>query len=77
MAFKINSAPEHFQYWLSQILTDLEGSIYLIGDVLIFRKTQEEHDALLSKLLEKLQTVGLTLNHRKINVSFPNHKWSS
>ena len=53
----------------SQILTDLEGAICLIDDVLIFGKTQEEHYARLKKVLEKLQTVGLPLNHNKCEFS--------
>ena len=69
LPFIINSAPEHFQRRMSQILTDLEGAICLIDNVLIFGKTQEEHDARLIKVLEKLQTVGLTLNHSKCEFS--------
>ena len=53
----------------SQILTDLEGAICLIDDVFMFRKTQEEHYARLKKVLEKLQTVGLPLNHNKCEFS--------
>ena len=65
LVFGINSALEHFQCRMSQILTDLEGAICLIDDILIFGKTQEEHDAKLTKVLDKLQTVGLTYNSSK------------
>ena len=54
---------------MSQILADLEGTICLIDNILIFGKTQEEHDAWLTKVLEKLQTVGLTLNSNKCEFS--------
>ena len=50
---------------MSQILTDLEGAVCLTDIVLIFGKTQKEHDAWLIKVVEKLQTMGLTLNHSK------------
>ena len=69
LPFGIISAPEHFQRRMSQILTDLEGAICLIDDILIYEKTQEEHDARLTKVLEKLQAVGTATN-----ANFPNHK---
>ena len=69
LPFGINSAPEHFQRRMSQILADLEGAICLIDDVLIYGKTQEEHDTRLTKVLQKLQAVGLTLNSNKCEFS--------
>ena len=39
LLFGINSALEHFQHHMSQILADLEGTICLIDDILIFGKT--------------------------------------
>ena len=69
LPFTINSAPENFQCRMSQILTDLEGAICLMDDVLIFGKTQEEHDTWLIKVVEKLQIVGLTLNRSKCEFS--------
>ena len=59
----------------SQILTDLEGAICLIDDVFMFGKTQEEHYARLKKVLEKLQTVGLPLNHSKCEFSLSQVKF--
>ena len=35
---------------MSQILADLEGTICLIDDILIYGKTQEEHDARLTSV---------------------------
>ena len=60
---------------MSQILADLEGAICLIDDILIFGRTQEEHNARLIKVLEKLQTVGLTLNSNKCEFSKPQVKF--
>ena len=60
LPFRINSAPEHFQRRMSQILADLDGAICLIDDILIYRKTQEEHNTRLTKVLEKFQAVGLS-----------------
>ena len=48
---------------------DLEGPICLIDDIQIFGKTQEEHNATLIKVLEKLQTVSLTLDSSKSEFS--------
>ena len=69
LVFGINSALEYFQCRMSQILTDLEGAICLIDDILIFRKMQEEHDVWLTKVLDELQTVGLTYNSSKYEFS--------
>ena len=54
---------------MSQILTDLEGTICLIDNTLIFGKKREENDAQLIKVLGKLQTVGLPLNSNKCEFS--------
>ena len=54
LPFGINSAPEHFQCQMSEVLADLEGAICLIDDVMIFGKTQQEHDSRLTKVLERL-----------------------
>ena len=59
LPFGINSTPEHFQQRMSQILADIEGAICLIDGVLIYGKTQEDHDTRLTKVLQRLQAVGL------------------
>ena len=54
---------------MSEILSDLEGVVCLIDDVLIHGKTQEEHNHRLRKVLERIKQVGLTLNADKCEFS--------
>ena len=42
--FGITSAPEFFQKKMSVILTNLDGVICMIDDILIYGHNQEEHD---------------------------------
>ena len=44
LPFGITSAPEHFKRCMSDILQGLEGVVCLIDDILVYGKTQEEHD---------------------------------
>ena len=69
LPFGIISAPEHFQRRMSDILSDLEGVVCLINNVLVHSKTQEEHDCRLRKVLERIKQVGLTLNAEKCEFS--------
>ena len=65
LPFGICSAPEHFQHRMNQILSGHEGTLCHIDDVLIFGKTQQEHDACLYSALAQIQSAGLTLNAGK------------
>eukprot|EP00731_Ephydatia_muelleri_P021495 Em0014g86a len=66
-AIRIKSlhAPELFQKRMSNILSGLKGTLCLIDDVLIFGKTQEEHDQRLAEALTRIQSAGVTLNKDK------------
>ncbi|TWW58996.1 Retrovirus-related Pol polyprotein from transposon 17.6 [Takifugu flavidus] len=65
LPFGISSAPEHFQKRLSQMPTGLEGTVCHADDILVFGTSREQHDHRLSKVLERLQQEGLTLNEDK------------
>ena len=65
LPFGVSSAPELFQKRMSNILNGLKGTLCLIDDVLIFGKTQEEHDQRLAEALTRIQSVGVTLNKDK------------
>ena len=65
LPFGISSAPELFQKRMSNILSGLKGTLCLIDDVLIFGKTQEEHDQRLAEALTRIQSAGVTLNKDK------------
>ena len=69
LPFGITSAPEYFQHQMTQILKDLDGIVCLMDDVLIFRKTQEEHDHRLLNVLQTMQSAGMTLNKTKCQFS--------
>ena len=69
LPFGICSAPEHFQRRMNQILSGHEGTLCHIDDVLIFGKTQQEHDARLCSALVQIQSAGLTLNAEKCEFS--------
>ena len=69
LPFGNTSAPEHFQRRMSEVLSDLEGVVCLIDDVLVHGKSQEEHDHRLKKVLERVKQVGLTLNVDKCEFS--------
>ena len=49
----------------SNILSGLKGTLCLIDNVLIFGKTQEEHDQRLAEVLTRIQSTGVTLNKDK------------
>lgn len=44
MPFGIVSAPEHFQHQMEKILAGKEGVLCHMDDVLVFGRTQAEHD---------------------------------
>ena len=65
LPFGITSAPEHFQRRMNQILAGMEGIVCLIDDILVYGRTQDEHDQRLLAVLKKIQDAGLTLNKDK------------
>ena len=65
LPFGISSASEHFQKRMSQILAGLDGVLVLIDDILVFGKDQEEHDARLEAVLQRLKTANVILNRGK------------
>lgn len=65
LPFGISSAPEYFQKRMAQVLDDLEGVVCMIDDVLVFGKTEVEHDRRLNHVLKRLQNAGITLNKAK------------
>ena len=65
LPFGITSAPEHFQRRMSTILSGLEGVVCQADDILVYGKSQEQHDKNVRNVLQKLREVGLTLNRDK------------
>jgi len=50
---------------MNEILADMEGAVCLMDDILIYGKSQSEHDQCLLAVLKKLNEAGLTLNKEK------------
>ena len=65
LPFGISSGPELFQREMSRILEGLEGVVCLMDDVVIFGRSQDEHDKRLRTALDALVLSGITLNRAK------------
>ena len=59
----INSAPEELQHVL-QILADIENAVNIVDNI-VFRKSDDEHDNGLNKVLKCLAENNITLNIKK------------
>ena len=69
LPFGISSAPELFQKRMGKLLEGLEGVVCLIVDVLVVGTNQEQHDERLLRVLERIESVGVTLNPEKCEFS--------
>ena len=54
LPFGITSAPEYFQCQMSEMLQDLDGVLCLMDDVLVYGRTECEHDDRLHKALQTM-----------------------
>ena len=75
MPFGIKSAPEHYQKTMSQILEGLDGHISIIDDMLIYGRSQEEHDTRLRAVLRNIDELG-ALNPEKYEFSMMEVKFA-
>ena len=65
MPFGVISAPEHFQYQMNRVLSDLPGVLCLMDDILVYGSSKEEHNERLEAVLKRIQSAGITLNKAK------------
>ena len=67
MSMGLANAPATFQRLLETIFADMIGENVLIylDDIILFSKTEEEHELLLGKALRKLTEAGLSLKPEK------------
>ena len=65
LIFGISSAAEIFQNTLCTTLEGLKGTRNISDDILVFGRTQEEHDENLEATFTRIQQKGLTLNKHK------------
>ena len=54
---------------MSALLDGIEGVVCTMDDVLIHGKDQDQHNDHLLKVLQRLETAGLTLNQKKCKFS--------
>ena len=75
MPFCINTASEVFQQTMEQLF---EGYPYriIVDDILVWGATNEEHNAKLKKILDRVREFGLKLNFRVTSVTFVGHKFT-
>uniref|UniRef100_A0A3Q4G4G1 ribonuclease H n=1 Tax=Neolamprologus brichardi TaxID=32507 RepID=A0A3Q4G4G1_NEOBR len=69
LLFGINSAPEHFQRMMAEVIEGLEGVVCHIDDVLVWGRNHQEHDSRLHATLQRLEKAGITLNVEKCELS--------
>ena len=74
----LSSSNEYYQKRMSQILENLDGVICQMDDVLVFGRTDNEHDKRRSKVLSRLERANVTLNSakcefKKTSVKFVGH----
>ena len=61
MPFGLTNAPAVFQNWLNDIFRDLldRGVLVYLDDILVYAKTREEHDAILTEVLKRMKENSL------------------
>lgn len=65
LSFSVSSAAEVFQNTIQELLMDLPGVMNVGDDIFIHTKTIAEHNAQLTKVLQRIQEAGLTLHRNK------------
>ena len=63
--FGTNSASEIFQMVINELIHDIPEALNISDDMIVFGKTQDEHDAALQAVFRKFAEVNLTLNKKK------------
>jgi len=67
MPFGLTNAPSTFQDMMNHVLSDIldVGVLAYMDDILVYAKTEEEHDRLVREVLERLQHNGLAISPEK------------
>ena len=79
LCFGINTAAEIYQYEIHRVIQGIEGVANISDDIIIYGRTQEEHDERLAKVMKRLANAGLTVNSKKClfsvsEMTFMGHK---
>lgn len=62
--FGISSASEVFQEAIRGVIQHIHGAKNISDDIIVFGKTQEEHDKALEQTFQAIRKAGLTLNKK-------------
>ena len=73
--FGINCATEMFQAVMQQVLNGLQGVRCICDDILVYGRSQAEHDRNLLAVINRLLESGLTLNKGKCLLNQPELEW--
>ena len=65
MPYGISPGTGIFQYIFYQIFGDIEGVLILIGDVMVWDKDRNEHNARLKKVLDRAREYNVKFNLKK------------
>ena len=68
----INIAPEIYQRKMYELFGDIDGVLICMDDVIVFGKSESEHDDTLKTVLDRIKAAGLKLNKKSVN-SKSNH----
>lgn len=68
LPFGINAAPEIFHAEMVRLFADIKGLLIYMDDFLIHASSVEEHNQILSRVLERAKEVGLRFNKGKSNI---------
>lgn len=81
LLFGVNAASEIFQTVIADLLANIPGARNLSDDIIVYGKTQSEHDSSLRLTLSRLQSSGIRLHKDKCifsvnTISFFGHVFS-
>lgn len=65
LPFGISTAPEIFHRTFAEIFRDIKGIKVYIDDLLIYAKTEQEHNRILKEVLRKAEQTGIKCNKNK------------
>ena len=67
--FGVNAAAEHFQHTIQGVIAGIPGVKNVSDDIIVYGKTQQDHDAALHAVLAVLHQKGLTINRSKLDLN--------
>lgn len=65
LPFGVSNAPEIFHRTFTEIFEGIEGVKIYIDDIIIYAKTEKEHDEILKRVLERAKERGVRFNKQK------------